>query len=175
MVFTLLIFNCSIICCCLKTWNNWLLWWTHGIAGDGEGYGNKKFNLPGPSWTTVCPWSQLGILPKWLWFNSKSENRWPYCHSWPFQTRAQPQYVHHLDAWWYPEGLGMLACPIGSCCTHPSHSFITTHPGCRTIQDATSKRIEWVWLFVTAMKKCVSTHPQPWRLIPRLGNYYILY
>jgi hypothetical protein len=36
----------------------------------------------------------------------------------------------------------MLACPVGSRSTHPSRSFITTHPGSRTIQDATSKRME---------------------------------
>jgi hypothetical protein len=30
----------------------------------------------------------------------------------------------------------MLACPVGSRSTHPSRSFITTHPGRRTIQDS---------------------------------------
>jgi hypothetical protein len=33
---------------------------------DGKGYKDKRFNLPGPSWTTVCPWSQLGNLSNWL-------------------------------------------------------------------------------------------------------------
>jgi hypothetical protein len=75
---------------------------TRGLTHQGP------LELPyvrGLSWA-ICP---TGCDPTW-----ESRNRWQYCRSWPFQTRVQPQYCHHLDTRWYPGGLDMLACPLGT-------------------------------------------------------------
>jgi len=68
-------------------------------------------------------------------FDSKSRNRWQYCRSWPFQTRVQPQYCHHLDTRWYPGGLDMLACPLGTRSISSNAQYRSSRPQ-RTIQKA---------------------------------------
>jgi hypothetical protein len=46
------------------------------LWGDGEGYRNKRFNLPGPSWITVCLWFHLGNLSNCRSVTQLEESEW---------------------------------------------------------------------------------------------------
>jgi hypothetical protein len=106
------------------------------LQGDDEGYRNKRLNLPGPSWTTVCPWSQVGHSVQVAGCDSDSESE--SLTTLPFLAISDPSSVAILS-------------PLGSHVgTSMGPMFSTTHPGCSTIQDTT---------------KCgnVETQNQQWR------------